>query len=81
MSNMAYEVFYTVGEVEDSIVIEGESVEEIREYTRKELSVRNATYRYSNWLNDWYYFRTKALFWMTHSEKYCSVINWKINVF
>ncbi|HFK1535340.1 TPA: hypothetical protein ACGXMY_003273 [Bacillus cereus] len=52
MSNMAYEVFYTVGEIEDSIVIEGESVEEIRESTRKELSVRNATYRYSNWLNN-----------------------------
>ena len=48
---MSYEVFYTVGEVEDSIVIEGESVEEIRESTHKELSARNATYRYSNWLN------------------------------
>lgn len=52
MSNMAYEVFYTVGEAKDSVVIEGESIEEIRESTRKELSVRNVTYRYSNWLND-----------------------------
>ncbi|QTR81159.1 hypothetical protein JC777_00285 (plasmid) [Bacillus cytotoxicus] len=49
---MAYEVFYTVGEAEDFVVIKGESIEEIRESIRKELSVRNATYRYSNWLND-----------------------------
>ncbi|MBJ8044204.1 hypothetical protein JDS78_28910 [Bacillus cereus group sp. N17] len=49
---MAYEVVYKVGEYEDSMVVAGESLEEIRMKTKKELERRNATYRYSNWLND-----------------------------
>lgn len=49
---MAYEVFYRVGELKDSIIIEGDSLEEVKEKTEKELKVRNATFRYRNWLND-----------------------------
>ncbi|UYX55921.1 hypothetical protein M3Y14_32340 (plasmid) [Bacillus thuringiensis] len=49
---MAYEVFYRVGEYEDSIVVTGEYIDEIRMKTQKEMERRNATYRYSNWLND-----------------------------
>lgn len=49
---MTYEVFYRVEEIEDSFIIEGDSHEEIREKTEKELETRNATYRYSNWLNN-----------------------------
>ena len=49
---MSYEVFYRIGEVENSIVIEGNSLEEIQEKTIKELEKRKAEYRFSNWLND-----------------------------
>lgn len=49
---MIYEIFYRVGEFEDSIVLEGESIEEIREQADRELKKRNAQYLYSNWLND-----------------------------
>lgn len=49
---MTYEIVYSVGEFRDSIIIEGETIEEIREKTKKELEARNAKYRYSNWLND-----------------------------
>ena len=49
---MTYEVFYRVGEFDDSIIIEGDSIGEIRENIDKEIVRRNAEYRYSNWLND-----------------------------
>lgn len=49
---VTYEVFYRVGEFEDSIIIEGDSLEEVKEKTEKELEVRKAIFRYSNWLND-----------------------------
>lgn len=49
---MSYEVFYRIVEVEDSIVIDGESLNEIEEKTINELKKMNAEYRYSNWLND-----------------------------
>lgn len=52
MKKVTFEVFYRVGEFEDSIIIEGDTMEEIREKTTKELEVRNAKYRYSNWLNN-----------------------------
>lgn len=49
---MSYEVFYKVDKTIDSIVIEGESLDEINEKTKIELKKRNGTYKYSNWLND-----------------------------
>lgn len=49
---MTYEIFYRVGNFKDSIVVEGESIEDIREQAEKELKVRNAEYRYSIWLNN-----------------------------
>lgn len=49
---MTYEVFYQIGEYADSIIIEGENIEEVREKAIKELESRDATYSYSNWLND-----------------------------
>ncbi|EEL51588.1 hypothetical protein bcere0022_9830 [Bacillus cereus Rock3-44] len=33
-------------------IIEGESIEEIRENISKELKTRNATYMHTNWLNN-----------------------------
>ena len=49
---MTYEVFYSIGEYQDSIVVEGETIDEIRSVIEKELEQRNANYSYSNWLND-----------------------------
>lgn len=49
---MCYEIFYRIGNMEDSIVIEGESFDEIRKQAIRELEKRNAEYRYSIWLNN-----------------------------
>ncbi|QIC46213.1 hypothetical protein GAG94_03180 [Lysinibacillus sphaericus] len=49
---MSYEVFYRIGELEGSVVIEGDSLKEVQEQTIIELEKMDAEYRYSNWLND-----------------------------
>jgi len=49
---MTYEVFYKTDNVIDSIVIEGDTIEEIQESINIELKRKNATYKYSNWLNN-----------------------------
>ena len=49
---MDYLIYYKIGDKVDFFHVEGESEEEIREKTDKELEARNGKYKYSIWLND-----------------------------
>lgn len=49
---MKYEVFYSIGEYKDSIIIEGETIDDVRENVANEMEKRNADYNYSILLED-----------------------------
>jgi len=40
---MKFEIFYRIGEHDDSLFVEGDTIEEIREIAEEELKARNAT--------------------------------------
>lgn len=44
---LRFKVHYTIGDFEDEILIEGETIEEVRETTTNQLNMRNATYEWS----------------------------------
>lgn len=49
---MTYEVFYKIKGVSNSIIVEGETIEDIKFKTNIELEKICGVYSYSNWLNN-----------------------------
>lgn len=48
---MKYRIYYTIGDYEDNLILECETIEEIRERVKYELNRKNAVYSYSEKLD------------------------------
>lgn len=44
---MKFNVHYSIGDYEDSMIIEADTIEEVREKTKEQIELRNATYEWS----------------------------------
>ena len=49
---MCVEVYFNVGEYQDSMIVEGETLDEIRQIVDKELKKRGATYLWAKKLEN-----------------------------